>query len=341
MVGTYTTGTSEGIYIFDFNPLTGQMIPMSVCQVQNPSYLVANRRGDYVYAVTENETGDSYVNALCFDTSKGLLTPINRVLTGGEAACHIAMDPQEKFVVTANYAGGNISIFRIVPGGGLSEYTQNISFTGQSVDAERQEAPHPHCSIFSRDGKFLFVTDLGTDTIHRFTVDYFADGKFLVEGTRKDFLLRPGSGPRHLVFDKTGEYLYLVNELGGTIVSFQYNQGELKQFQENPIDHISEEGGGGIVLSPDGQFLFVSMREGNDGIALFKVGKDGKLDPQNYFGVSEHPRDLSLSPDGNYLLVTAMKDNRVEILEVHRNGFVEDTGKFVTLDKPAFVSFIG
>lgn len=47
-----------------------------------------------------------------------------------------------------------------------------ITHEGSSVHPERQACPHPHCSVFCENDSVLFVSDLGTDTVYHYRVNY-------------------------------------------------------------------------------------------------------------------------------------------------------------------------
>ena len=52
LIGTYTNGSSKGIYTFRFNQETGTAVPLSSAALPNPSYLVPSEDGEFVYAVS-------------------------------------------------------------------------------------------------------------------------------------------------------------------------------------------------------------------------------------------------------------------------------------------------
>ena len=54
LVGTYTSGKSEGIYVYNFNSTNGDNSLVSSSKVANPSYLAVSADNKKVYAVTEN-----------------------------------------------------------------------------------------------------------------------------------------------------------------------------------------------------------------------------------------------------------------------------------------------
>ena len=53
-IGTYTSGKSEGIYVYRMNKSTGELKFASVAKgIKNPSYLFIHPQKKYLYAVSE------------------------------------------------------------------------------------------------------------------------------------------------------------------------------------------------------------------------------------------------------------------------------------------------
>jgi len=173
-VGTYTNtpAKSEGIYVYKFNPNRAEATQVSVTKAENPSFLVVSHDQKFVYAVNETH-GDKggQVSAYALDRSKGTLTLLNQQPSGGDDPAHLAIDSSGKFVIVANYSGGNISVFKTNADGSLNPAVQTIAHEGYGVNVQRQEMPHPHCVVFSPDEKFLFCADLGNDRLYRYAFD--------------------------------------------------------------------------------------------------------------------------------------------------------------------------
>ena len=53
LIGTYTSGKSEGIYVYNFNSSTGDNSFVSSTKIANPSYLAVSSNNKMVYAVSE------------------------------------------------------------------------------------------------------------------------------------------------------------------------------------------------------------------------------------------------------------------------------------------------
>ena len=61
LVGTYTQGTSQGIYRLTFDSDTGQIArtPAQVVKTDNPSWLTLNQDQDRLFVVNDNNFPDS------------------------------------------------------------------------------------------------------------------------------------------------------------------------------------------------------------------------------------------------------------------------------------------
>ncbi len=343
LVGTYTGGESEGIYVYQFDTVSGYSKYKSVVKVSNPSFLTVSKDEKYVYAVSEDGDNAGAASAFTFDKKDGSLKLINSRLTGGDAPCYIIVDDAGKHVVTANYSGGSITLFDTKEDGSLNPAAQVITFQGKGVDTERQKQPHLHCVRYSPDGKYLFADDLGTDKIHKFDVNSGAPGNYLKPGTPAAFKVADASGPRHLTFHPNGKYAYLINELSGAVIGFAYDNatGNLTEIQSIQADTLNAKGSADIHISPDGKFLYASNRLKGDGLAIFSVNEaDGKLTKVGYQETGVHPRNFVITPNGKYLLAASRDSDVIQIfLRNQETGLLEDTFRDIRLDMPVCLKF--
>lgn len=344
IVGTYTSGDSKGLYSFRFNEENGTATALSEAEVENPSYLVPSADGKFIYTVSEFSNEQAAANAFAFNKEEGTFRLLNTQKTGGEDPCYIITNGSN--VVTANYSGGSISVFPIDKDGSLLPASEVVKFKGSGADKERQEKPHLHCVRITPDGKYLFADDLGTDQIHKFIVNPNAkadnEDVFLKEGSPASYKVEADSGPRHLTFAPNGSYAYLINELSGTVIAFEYSDGELKEIQTIAADTVGAKGSDDIHISPDGKFLYASNRLKADGLAIFSIHpENGMLTKVGYQLTGIHPRNFIITPNGKYLLVACRDSNVIQVYERDTDtGLLTDIRKDIKVDKPVCIKFV-
>lgn len=343
IVGTYTQGDSDGIYVYKFDSETGNTLFITNVKVNNPSYLVVNHHGDHIYSVSENEDNiNSTVNAFSFNKKNGEITLQNSQLVFGAAPCYINIGKNDRYIITANYIGGSISVFKTNNDGSLLPILQQVVFSGSSLHDTRQNQSHLHCVVFSPDYKYLYATDLGSDRIYKFNVNYNDENNFLSFGKPSYFEISPGSGPRHLTFNPNKKFAYLINELAGTIIVFKYENGNLEEIQTTVSDRYKAEGSADIHIHPNGKFLYASNRLKKDGISIFKINEsDGKLTRIDYERTNIHPRNFIISPNGKFLLVANLDSDTIQIFHINQEtGLLKDTHQNILLDMPVCLKFI-
>ena len=345
LVGSYGPADQEGIKVYKFNQAIGEGQYVSgVKGISNPSYQTVSKDGKRVYSVGEDDGGTASAHTLTFDAATGTLTLINSQPTQGAAPCHIALSPEEDYVVTANYNSSNISLFPL-DGKGRLKPGQTIGFEGSGPDKERQAIPHLHFVYFTPDNHYLLANDLGTDRIHRFPLNTRQKGSNtpLVDRQRaSDIRLTPGSGPRHAVFSADGRFAYLITELSGEVMAFTYDGDSLSLMQTIQADTLDARGSADIHLSPDGRFLYASNRLKGDGLAIFRVNpEDGTLSKAGYQPTGIHPRNFVLTPNGQYLLVACRDTDEIQIFARDAStGLLTDTGRRIKTTKPVCLKFI-
>jgi len=343
VIGTYTEGESNGIYIYDFDSETGNTSFIDSVSVNNPSYLVINHKKDHIYSVSENDDKESsIVNSFFFNKATGKISFQNSQSAFGAAPCYITIELQDKYIVTANYMGGSISVFKTKSDGSLNPMIQQVNFSGSSIHDVRQNQSHLHCTVFSPDYDYLFATDLGSDRIYKFKVNYSEESNFLTFCTPAYINVAPGSGPRHLVFHQNKRFAYLINELGGTIVAFKYTNGNLEEIQTTISDEYKAEGSADIHIHPNGKFLYSSNRLKKDGISIFKIDENtGKLTPIDYERTNINPRNFVISPNGKFLIVANQDSDTIQVFSIDlKYGLLHDTNQNIKLDMPVCLKFI-
>ncbi|HYG78739.1 MAG TPA: beta-propeller fold lactonase family protein, partial [Pyrinomonadaceae bacterium] len=114
-VGTYTSGGSEGIYLYRLDLADGSLEHAgTTAGVVNPSYLTPDRGRRFLYAVNEVEefggAASGAVSAFAVDRKTGALRFLNQRASKGGAPCYVTVAADGRFVLVANYVGGNVAV---------------------------------------------------------------------------------------------------------------------------------------------------------------------------------------------------------------------------------------
>ncbi len=322
LVGTYTSGTSsQGIYSLGIDMGTGKTdIKVATTDAQDPSYLALTPDKKFAYSISERGENNT-LSAYAFASESGKLTLINTVYAGGEAPCFVAVSANHAFC--ANYSGGSLSAFARKADGALSDTVQVIRHTGSSIDPERQTKPYVHQVMLAPDGRFLLVNDLGTDYVTSYAYDPNTEKAPLQLYNR--IKLKNGSGPRHLTFSKDGKYVYVLQEIDGSLSTLSYKKGKLKLLAVTTVirNSTATAGAADIHISPDGKFLYATNRGTANDISCFSIGRKGKLSFVEQVSVQGvGPRNFTVTADGKYILVGNQRTNQIVVF-----GRDETTGK--------------
>ena len=266
-------------------------------------------------------------SALCvFD--EATMAPLGEFPTPGEHSCHITL--LEREAVVADYTSGTLSLYPLGADGLPCCAPRVLSFEGSGPVPVRQESPHVHSSWLAPDGRSILVVDLGSDALYRFQV---AEGQ-LVPESRERFAAPAGSGPRHCCFGRG--VLYVATELSDEVLV--YSWPDMQLIQRCLVNPERPGGGGHLVLSPDGRFLYSSSRLKNDGIACFAIGEGGLLSPAGYFPTGAHPRHFCLSPDGSLVFVACRDDDVIQLFNRDpRTGALTPAGQEITVSRPVYI----
>jgi 6-phosphogluconolactonase len=341
LVGTYTKSCeSGGIYTFDFDSNTGEtFLKSNTDKINNPGFLSISPDKNFIYSVNQFQN-ESSISAFKFNSKSGKLDFINAQNSNGINPCFITND--EKNVVVANYTSGSLALFSKNGDGALGEVKHVFQQYGKSSNPKRQESPHVHMVQFSPDKKLVFATDLGKDKIYIY--NYNSTSKTKILAIKDSISVKSGSGPRHFTFNKSGSLLYLLQELDGTLTVYKNNNGKLIQLQETTVvapDFTGESSAADIHISPDGKFLYASNRGTANDISCFEIQKEGGLIfKERTRTQGKGPRNFTIDPTGNYLLVGHQYTNNIVVFKIDKDtGSLTDTGKRIEICSPVCLVF--
>ncbi len=343
IVGTYTTKESDGIEVYSYDSKSGGFNYLHKVATKNPSFLAISPNQKYLFAVSE--TGKPNIGGVAsysINASNGHLELINNQSSLGNHPCYVSVHSSGGWVAAANYSSGNLAYYPVNTDGSLQPAI-NIQHRGSSIIKGRQDAPHAHSAVFSPDNKCLMVQDLGIDKI----MIYPIDSKGKIDSTKASFTkLAPGAGPRHLEFHPNGKWAYLMEELSGNMTALSYKKGKLKVINTingYPADYKGPYGSADVHVSPDGKYVYGSNRAESNTIGIFKIdqkkGGVSLVGTQSTLG--QTPRNFSLDPTGNLLLVANQNTSEVVIFKINKeSGLLTDTGTRLSISKPVCLKWV-
>lgn len=344
LIGTYTKGKSKGILVYRFYVETGKLAYLSQIEgVSNPSYLCVSQNNHFVYAVNEDGK-DGGVSSFTFEPYEGKLTFLNRQTSAGADPCYISVDEDRKNAFVANYSSGSLAVLPINKDGSLQPPSQVIQDEGKGPDTSRQEKAHVHIAYFSPNEKYLLFTDLGTDKLNIYRY-HPSKTEPLSPADPASINVKPGNGPRHLVFSPDKKYLYLLQEMGSAINVYNFNGGKPKEVQT--INMLPERfkgtnGAAAIKITPDGKYLYATDRLDASGIVTYSINQEtGQLTfvaRQTTNG--KNPRDFAIDPSGKFLIVANQDSDSIFVYRIDQNsGRLAITSNRIDVGNPVCLKF--
>jgi len=360
-VGTYTEpirfgtgkilqGKGEGIYVYRMDQTSGAMEPASKATgITNPSYLAFHSTRRFLYAVNELKTFEDKptgtVSAFAVDPKTGKLEFLNKRMTHGTDPCHVLVDKKGKYVFVANFMSGSICVLPVLQDGSLGEVSDFIQHHGSSIDPVRQQGPHAHAVTLDEAGRFAFVPDLGLDKVMTYRFD---PKRGMLEPNQVPWVkMKPGAGPRHVAFHRSGHFAFLVNELDSTLASLAYDgrRGVFKVLQivsTLPEGYEGESTCADIQVSPGGAFVYGSNR-GHDSIVTYRINqRTGRLTYVGHQSTGGRtPRSFGIDPSGRFLLAANQDSDTVVTFEIQaKTGKLMPTGHAIQVPTPVCVKFL-
>ncbi|MBH06602.1 MAG: 6-phosphogluconolactonase [Phycisphaeraceae bacterium] len=350
-VTSHDATMSESIQVFRWNGDTGDIDPVlgHTDSLLQPLYIETDCKHQFLFATDfMNACNDQSGGGICsfaIDRTTGKLSFINRQPAGDDAPCYLSVTENGDLLLLANYLSGTIKVYPISPDGHIGTMATTYQQEGASVNAARQEGPHPHSIVLSPDNRHAFSPDLGADRVYLYQVD--ASCKGLIPNNPPYIKVAPGGGPRHLRFDAHAHRAYLVNELSNTIVTYAYDIDsgyitELQTVSTLPPDFQKDNLSAELLIHPNGRFLYTSNR-GHDSIAVFAIEQaTGHLAPIGHTSTQgDFPRAFILDPSGRFLIAANEYTDSIVIFHIDgESGMLQPTGQQLNVPRPASLKWV-
>ncbi|MHA5047841.1 lactonase family protein [Streptomyces sp. SD15] len=311
-LGTYTSaeGGGTGIGLATYDATTGDITATgTIAGVGDPSYLALHPNGRTLYAVDERQEGA--VTAVHVTTN----TVLGTQGTGGAGPCHLSVHPSGRWLLSANYTSGSVTVHPVDASGALGAHTDLVTHSAPAP-GPGQEGPHAHQFLTSPDGGHVLAVDLGTDTIYTYRLN--ASKGTLTEVARAH--TRPGAGPRHLTFHPGGRFAYLANEVDDSVVVCAYDPasgrltpGDPQSTGTGEVTNYPAQ----ILVTSNGSYAYLANR-GHNSLTRYAVEAGGArlrlLDTVPVGG--DFPRHIAFSPDEQLLFAANQRSSTVSVFHV-------------------------
>jgi 6-phosphogluconolactonase len=341
--GTHGSGDGIGFSLAHFDTDTGKLTtPVFLETAVAPAYFIISPDGRYLY--TCNSAPGASVSAYAIDPVTGNLTLLNQKPSDGGDPSYVTLDKTGRYLMLANFAGGSIASYALLPDGSLGEMSQFIQHDPEGVDD--QTVPHAHCINMDPRNKFALSADLGLDKL--FVYHFNSKTGTLTPNDPPFAKVATGLGPRHIVFSRDGRFVYLITQMGSSIIRFGWDpvRGALTQYESVSTLPAGLQttglGASEIVLHSNGKFLYVTNR-GHNSVGVFSVDqKTGRLTwLQDISTEGETPRDCDFDPTGHWLIVTNEDSDNALIYSIDQNtGILAPVGEPIEVRSPFCARFL-
>jgi 6-phosphogluconolactonase (cycloisomerase 2 family) len=299
MTTVYIGGFGRGLDIATADPDTGALtVTGTVPDVSDASFLAVSPDRHTLYATNELAPNGTVTALDIRDPQHPVV--LNRA-PAGAAPTHLSVHPSGRYLLTANYGDGTVTVHPLLPGGALGETTDLVRHNGTE--------PHAHHVVTDPGGQWVLATDLGADSVfvYRLTLD---NSKLALH---QRFHLPPGAGPRHLAFHPHGRHTYLLGERRSEITATTWDPatGTLTPTSVVRTTSATPNFPAEIAVTRDGQHLYASNR-GENTIAHFTIHDAGaRIAHVASTPTGDWPRHFTLSPDERFVHVANQRAGTV------------------------------
>ncbi|GAC1043302.1 lactonase family protein [Rhizobium sp. No.120] len=322
-VSTALAGTID---VYRMERATGVLTPISSVDVGAmvmPMAVSPDRR--HLYAVIRAQP--YRVLTLAIDPESGKLRQ-EAAASLPDSMAYVSLDPTGGLLLAASYGGNKIVVQLIDKNGLVTAQAQQVIATGRNA----------HSIVTDRTGKYVFVTNLGSDAVQQFTLD--AETGVLKPNDPAEVITGDGFGPRHIVVPPGNKAVYVLTELTGHVIHYALDadKGTLREVES--VASVPEDAGlspgiapaaasaadgapkiwaADIGITPEGKFLYTTERT-TSRIALFKVDTDnGRLTYVTNYPTERQPRGIRVDPSGRFLVASGEKSDRLSVYAIDQS----------------------
>lgn len=335
-----SNGGDGDITVMELDPQTGDMkLVEKVPAGPNVMHMTLSPDHSFLYASIRSEPFS--VISYSINSETGKLTQLSKEALPDNMV-YISVDKTGRFLLSTSYTGAKIAVNPIGRNGIVQAEPIQVIPTN----------PKPHSILVDKSNRFVYVPHLGNDQIKQFLFNESTGT--LTPNDPHVVYTKDGSGPRHFDFSPNNKFVYVSNELDGTVYSYEMNNktGILTEIQRisvfpppnksfessTSVDRNNMQGMAeredhtvkvaDIHITPDAKWLYVSERATNK-IIVFSIDENtNNLAYIGSYNTEKFPRGFNIDPNGNFVIAAGEKSDHVSVHAIN-----PETGELKLLDR--------
>lgn len=231
-----------------------------------------------------------------------------------DTMAYISVDRTGKFLLSASYGGSKVTVNPIGADGIVAQPKQVLP-----------TEPKAHSILVDPTNHYALVASLGGDVVLQYRFDG-QTGTLAPNDPPASAIAPAGGGPRHFVFSPDTRFVYLLNELDGTVHVLPWHPAsgtlgaEVQSITALPSGFDGKPWGADIHITPDGKFLYASERTTST-LAGYRVdATTGHLTAIGSTPTETQPRAFAIDPASRYLLAVGQLSDSMTTYAIGATG---------------------
>ena len=336
-----SNGEDGDITVMKLDPETGDIkIVEKVPAGSNVKHMALSPDHRFLYASVRSEPFSVITYSINRET--GNLNQLSKELLPHNMA-YISVDQSGRYLFSVSYTDAKIEVNPIGLDGVVKSEPVQVISTG----------PNPHSILVDRSNQFVYVPHLGNAQIKQFLFNETSG--VLTPNDPEAVYTQDDSGPRHFDFSPDNRFVYVSNEMDGMVYSYKIDNetgildeiqrisaippnlspepstpadGDGDGAQETEDEEVTTFGVADIHITPNGKWLYVSVRATNTITALGVDPHSGNLTYIGSYDTEKIPRGINIDPRGKFVIAAGQESGYISIHAIN-----EETGELKFLNR--------
>ena len=338
-----SNGEDGDITVMKLDPETGDIkIVEKVPAGSNVKHMALSPDHRFLYASVRSEPFS--VITYSINPATGNLNQLSKELLPHNMA-YISVDQSGRYLFSVSYTDAKIEVNPIGLDGVVKSEPVQVISTG----------PNPHSILVDRSNQFVYVPHLGNAQIKQFLFNETSG--VLTPNDPEAVYTQDDSGPRHFDFSPDNRFVYVSNEMDGMVYSYKMDNetgildeiqrisaippnlspepstladgdGDGDGAQETEDEEVTTFGVADIHITPNGKWLYVSVRATNTITAFGVDPHSGNLTYIGSYDTEKIPRGINIDPRGKFVIAAGQESGYISIHAIN-----EETGELKFLNR--------